>query len=350
MSDVVADAVAEAPVPGRTATALERLRAAHPDLPDRLADPGFAAALVAVTSASRSLARVLDADPEALDVLADLDRRRPEASADGGELVAWKRRELLRVAARDLTGQDPVDVTAAALADLGADVLRAAVRLAEADDLVVVGMGKLGGSELNYASDVDVLFVGEGDPDALARRARAVLDLARPCFRVDADLRPEGRDGPLVRSVASYQAHWERWAQPWERQALLKARAVAGPGTLADAWAEAAHHAVWDRAVDAEDIRAIREMKRRAEADVARRGLSDHEVKRGPGGIRDIEFSLQLLQLVHGRLDPALRTPNTLQALHELREGGELDPDDADRLDAAYRFLRRVEHGLQLED
>src|SRR5688500_13501621 len=156
---VVADALADAPVPGRTATALDRLLAAHPDLPDRMADPGFAAALVAVTSASRSLGRVLDADPSALDVLADLDRRRPEASTDPPDLLAWKRRELLRIAARDLTGQDPLDATAAALAELGADVLRAAVRLAEADDLVVVGMGKLGGGELNYASDIDVLFV-----------------------------------------------------------------------------------------------------------------------------------------------------------------------------------------------
>ncbi len=347
---VVADAVADAPVPGRTATALDRLLAARPDLPDRMADPALAAALVAVTSASRSLARVLDADPAALDVLGDLDRRPPEESGDRIELLAWKRRELLRIAARDLTGRDPLEVTAAALAALGADVLRAAVRLADADGLVVIGMGKLGGRELNYASDIDVLFVGEGDPDALARAARAVLELARPCFRVDADLRPEGRDGPLVRSVGSYQAHWDRWAQPWERQALLKARPVAGPEELGRSWAEAAAAAVWDRAFDADDIRSVRDLKGRAEQDVARRGVSDDEIKRGPGGIRDIEFAVQLLQLVHGRLDPALRSPTTLSALAELSDAGYLDPDDADRLASAYRFLRRVEHVLQLED
>jgi glutamate-ammonia-ligase adenylyltransferase len=346
----MADAIAVAPVPGRTSTALDRLGGAHPDLPERMADPAFRSALVAVTSASRSLARVLDADPDALDVLADLGTRQPEDAADGDQLLAWKRRELLRIAARDLTGQDEVEATAAALADLGADVLRAAVRLAEADDLAVIGMGKLGGHELNYASDVDVLFVGEGDPDDLARTARRVLDLARPCFRVDTDLRPEGRDGPLVRSVASYRAHWDRWAQPWERQALVKARPVAGPEELGAAWAEAAADAVWGRAMDADDIRSVRAMKRRAEEDVARRGLSDHEIKRGPGGIRDIEFALQLLQLVHGRLDPALRSPTTLEVLAELSDAGYLDADDGAQLAAAYRFLRRVEHVLQLED
>ena len=161
-----------------------------------------------MTSASRSLTRVLESDPAALTVLDDLDRRAPERAGEGADLLAWKHRELLRIAARDLTGQDPVDATAAALARLGADVLAGAVRLASADHLAVIGMGKLGGGELNYASDIDVLFVGDGEPEALARQARRVLDLARPCFRVDAGLRPEGRDGPLVRSVPAYRAHW----------------------------------------------------------------------------------------------------------------------------------------------
>ena len=195
-----------------------------------------------------------------------------------------------------------------------------------------------------------MLFVGEGDPDGLARDARRVLELARPCFRMDADLRPEGRDGPLVRSVGSYAAHWQRWAQPWERQALLKARPVAGDPALGRAWADAAADALWSRPVDADDIRAVRDMKRRAEDEVSRRGLSDREIKRGPGGIRDIEFALQLLQLVHGRLDEALRTPTTLRALAELQAAGYVGLDDADQLGAAYRFLRRVEHVLQLED
>lgn len=352
MSDLpaaLAEAVAGAAVPARAGNGVERLLAAHPDLPDRLG-PGAVGALVAVAGASRSLTRVLEADPGALEVLVDLDHRPDEAVTDGATLLAWKQRELLRIAARDLIGSDPVEVTAAALARLGADVLAAAVGLADADGLAVIGMGKLGGEELNYASDVDVLFVGEGDPDALARDARRILELARPCFRMDADLRPEGRDGPLVRSVASYAAHWRRWALPWERQALLKARPVAGDESVGRAWADAAAEALWARPVDADDIRAVRDMKRRAEAEVTRRGLSDREIKRGPGGIRDIEFALQLLQFVHGRLDPALRTPTTLRALAELQAAGYVGAEDADRLGAAYRFLRRVEHALQLED
>ncbi len=352
MSDLpaaLAEAVATSAVPSRAGAAVRRLLGARPDLAERLG-PDAVTALMAVVGASRSLSRVLDADPAALDVLVDLERRPDEAAADGSALLVWKRRELLRIAARDLTGRDPLTVTAAALARLGDDVLAAAVRLAGAEDLVVIGMGKLGGAELNYASDIDVLFVGEGDPDDLARRARRVLDLARPCFRMDADLRPEGRDGPLVRSVASYAAHWRRWAQPWERQALLKARPVAGDAALGRAWTAAAADALWSRPVDADDIRAVRDMKRRAEAEVSRRGLTDREIKRGPGGIRDIEFAVQLLQLVHGRLDPALRSPTTLRALVELQGAGYVALDDADQLGAAYRFLRRVEHVLQLED
>jgi glutamate-ammonia-ligase adenylyltransferase len=177
-----------------------------------------------------------------------------------------------------------------------------------------------------------------------------VLDLARLCFRVDTDLRPEGRDGPLVRSVAGYATHWERWAQPWELQALLKARPVAGDPAQGAAWAAAAESALWSRRWDADDIRSIRDLKRRAEAEVARGGSEDREVKRGPGGIRDVEFSLQLLQLVHGRLDEGLRSPTTLQVLSEMQAAGYVDPDDADQLAQAYRFLRRVEHALQLED
>ena len=204
MSDLpaaLAEVVAVAAVPARAGTAVGRLLGTHPDLADRL-DGDATTALVAVAGASRSLARVLEADPEALDVLVDLDHRAEEDAADGPGLLAWKRRELLRIAARDLTARDAVDATAAALARLGDDVLAGAVRLAGAEGLAVIGMGKLGGGELNYASDIDLLFVGEGDPDALARDARRVLELARPCFRMDADLRPEGRDGPLVRSVA----------------------------------------------------------------------------------------------------------------------------------------------------
>jgi glutamate-ammonia-ligase adenylyltransferase len=202
-------------------------------------------------------------------------------------------------------------------------------------------MGKLGGRELNYASDIDVMFVGDADP-------RPLLAIARNAWRVDVDLRPEGRNGPLTRSLQSYVAYWDRWADTWEFQALIKARPVAGDVALGSAFMAAASARVWGRPFGAEELRAVRAMKARAEGEVARRGQSDRELKRGPGGIRDIEFAVQLLQLVHGRADPALRSPTTLRALTELADAGYVARTDADVLTAAYRFLRAAEHRLQL--
>lgn len=316
---------------------------------ERLAvDPTLARAFVTTVAASRSAARLIRADPVAMAVLADLATAVPDGSDVGVDgLVRWKRLEQLRIMARDLLRLDDLETTTAALAELATAVLRAAVRIAGADgsDIAVIGMGKLGGRELNYASDVDVLFV-EGD----ARQARSVLDVARRCFRVDANLRPEGRDGALTRSIESYATYWDRWAQPWEFQALLKAAPVAGDPEIGGRWASAASDALWDRRFDADDLRSLRVLKERAEAEVLRRGLAEREVKRAPGGIRDIEFAVQVLQLVHGRTDPDLRSPTTLTALAEMRAGGYVAPDDADGLVDAYRFLRRVEHALQIED
>jgi glutamate-ammonia-ligase adenylyltransferase len=350
---VVADLVDRSADPARVRGALERIGRARPELADRLADDdGLAAKLVAVTAASRSLAGLLERDPLALDVLAAADGRPP---VDADDVVGWKRRELLRIAALDLTGAIDLHATTAALSGMATEVLRVALgvattRLAEGAALAVIGMGKLGGSELNYASDVDLLFVGEGDHERLERAARAILDQAGRAFRVDADLRPEGRDGPLVRSLASYRSYWERWAQPWERQALLRAVPVAGDHDLGVEWVGARDELLWGAPFTADDLRHVRALKVRAEEEVRKRGDGEREVKRGPGGIRDIEFAAQLLQLVHGRVDPELRTPNTVAALGALAVGGYVDPDDADHLAESYELLRRVEHALQLED
>ncbi|HEX2850453.1 MAG TPA: bifunctional [glutamine synthetase] adenylyltransferase/[glutamine synthetase]-adenylyl-L-tyrosine phosphorylase [Acidimicrobiales bacterium] len=344
--DRLRDVIERSAAPAAVEVALTRLEETYPGFAERMEDDGrFRAAVVAVTAASRSLTRHLLTDRAALDVVADLDHRPHAEAADAEGLLGWKRRELLRIAARDLLGLDDLVAVGAALAALGDDVLTTARRLAgpAAAGLVVVGMGKLGARELNYASDIDVLFVGEGD-------ARPVMEVARSCFRVDANLRPEGRDGALVRSLAAYEAYWDRWAQAWEFQALLKARPVDGPDDLARDFARAAAERVWGRPFGAEDIREVRGMKARAEQQVARRGLSDREVKLGPGGIRDIEFAVQLLQLVHGRHDLALRVPATLPALGELAGAGYVDPDDGRALAEAYRFLRATEHRLQLVD
>ena len=333
--------------PAAVRVALERLTEADPGLAARLEDDDrLRAAVVAVTAASRSLTELLLSDPAALDVLADLDRR-PVLNG-GADLRRWKRLEMLRIAARDLVGLDDLPAVGAALSRMAREVLQAAVETADAGGLAVIGMGKLGGAELNYSSDVDLVFVGPSGNDDDARAARAMLDVARTCFRVDVDLRPEGRDGPLVRSLDSYEAYWDRWAQTWEFQALLKARPVAGDMDLGARFLAAAQRRIWERPFSAEDLRAVRAMKARAEADLARKGLTDREVKRGRGGIRDIEFSVQLLQLVHGRHDASLRSPTTLEALAELGAGGYVDPGDARSLDHAYRLLRAVEHRLQL--
>jgi glutamate-ammonia-ligase adenylyltransferase len=332
--------------PGAVRIALAQLADAEPDAARLLADDAdLRRAVVAVTAASRSMTRVVVADGLALEVLGHLDRRPQPPNGDADSLARWKRLELLRIAARDLIGLDDLPTTGRLLADLADDVLGQAHRLAgpHAVGLAVVAMGKAGARELNYASDVDLLFVGEGD-------ARPLLEAGRRCFRLDADLRPEGRDGPLVRSLASYEAYWDRWAHTWEFQALLKARPVAGPLDLQERFREAADRRVWGRPFGAEELRSVRSMKARAEAEVARKGLTTRELKRGRGGIRDIEFAVQLLQLVHGRADEDLRTPATFDALAELAAAGYVGEEDARLLAEAYTFLRVVEHRLQLVD
>jgi glutamate-ammonia-ligase adenylyltransferase len=332
---------------------LDRMLAAQPQVAELLgSDPQLVAACLAVAGASRPLSLVLATDPEAISVLRSLDRRPALTATTADAIVRWKQLEMLRVAARDLLGLDPLETTVQGISALATDVLAAAYELVHTTDvsLAVIGMGKLGGGELNYASDIDVMFVGDGDPVQLERHARRLVQIVRPTFRVDANLRPEGRSGPLVRSLASFEAYWQRWAEPWEFQALLKARAVAGDEILCDAFDEAAGAHLWSRTFSADDLRSLRELKARTEAQLARRGMSEREVKRGRGGIRDVEFAVQLLQLVHGRLDPDLRSSATLTALAELASAGYVDEGDAHQLADAYRFLRRVEHRLQLRD
>jgi glutamate-ammonia-ligase adenylyltransferase len=334
-----ADELAASADPVRAELGLARLVEVVPDAADRLAaSPGLAAVVVAVLAASPFLTRTCVTDPLALDVLGDLDRPlRPLLP-----LARWKALEVLRIAAADLSGDVALEAVGDALAALADAVLGEAVgQSGLGPGLAVIAMGKLGARELNYGSDIDIMLVGEGDPHPM-------LALARQAWRTDLDLRPEGRAGVLVRSMASYQAYWDRWAQTWEFQALLKARPAAGDRALGADFARQAAARVWGRPLGADDLRSLRAMKARAEQTVARQGLSQREIKLGRGGIRDIEFAVQLLQLVHGRDDEALRAPATLAALAALAAGGYVAPADAEGLASAYRFLRAVEHRLQL--
>jgi glutamate-ammonia-ligase adenylyltransferase len=331
--------VAASADPERVELGLARLAETAPAAMERVREePSLRRYLVAVVAASPFLTRVCTTDPAALEVLADPS----QPVGPLWPLTRWKALEVLRVAALDLTGSLALEETGEALADLAGSLLEAAsTQAGVAAELAVVGMGKLGARELNYGSDIDIFLVGSGD-------ARALLELVRPAWRTDLDLRPEGRAGPLVRSLPSYEAYWDRWAETWEFQALLKARPVAGNADLGRQFAEAAAHRVWGRPLGADELRSLREMKAKSELLVGRKGLSQREIKLGWGGIRDIEFAVQLLQLVHGRQDVALRAPATLAALDALAAGGYVARDDAEGLAAAYRFLRAVEHRLQL--
>jgi glutamate-ammonia-ligase adenylyltransferase len=224
--------------------------------------------------------------------------------------------------------------------------------------LSVIAMGKLGGAELNYSSDVDVLFVhGEGGVEGQEDASRAAVHLisllAEPTsegvgLRVDANLRPEGRAGPLSRSLDSMLEYYEKHAATWERQALLKARPVAGDGDRGRRFVEGVAPFVYPAVLPASAIEDVRATKARIEERVRAQGKERSELKRGRGGIRDVEFAVQLLQLVHGRRDPSLREQNTLRALTTLTRAGFVGASDAESLAGSYRFLRKLEHRLQM--
>ena len=324
------------------------------------------------------------ADTRAADARADLLRAvgaDPDADAPvaaQGDLpgydalrVAYRRR-LLAIAGHDLAAarvRDVVDDVGRALADLAAAALEAALAVARAEvgdaagtcRLAVVAMGKCGGRELNYVSDVDVVYVAEparGTPEqeGLEVATRLAAGLARACsvttaegtlWPVDAGLRPEGRNGPLVRTLSSHVTYYQRWASSWEFQALLKARPVAGDRELGAAYVEALSPLVWKAAEREGLVPDVQAMRRRVEEHLPAKE-AERQLKLGAGGLRDVEFSVQLLQLVHGRTDDRLRSGNTLEALAALSAHGYVGRDDAAALDAAYRLLRVLEHRLQV--
>ena len=354
--------------PDAALSALVRLVAAAPDGDDLLRavvdDEGTAMRLLCVLGASEALAHHLAQHPEHWRELTDptLGSTRPASYAvragllravgadvrvdqpyatlaDDDAVDALRveyRRVLLRLAARDLAHDLAVDDAAAELADLAAGTLEAALAVARQRvgesaatvRLAVVAMGKCGGHELNYVSDVDVIFVHEpadpadaDDPTVLRVASRLASHLIRVCsdhtgegtiWPVDAALRPEGKAGPLSRTLASHQGYYERWAKPWEFQALLKARPVAGDLALGRAYVDMVQPMVWSAAEREDFVAQTQAMRRRVIEHLPAKG-AERQLKLGSGGLRDVEFAVQLLQLVHGRADERIRPLHHLE-------------------------------------
>jgi glutamate-ammonia-ligase adenylyltransferase len=322
------------------------------------------------------------------DLEADLARSLAPFAAREARMNALRRfkyRQLLRIASRDLLGDADLTVTTEELSRLADVCLGEAWRLADAalrarygaplgpdgreTGLAVIAMGKLGGEELNYASDIDLMFVYGADGETaggpggrlpngeyfarLAREIVAFVEMTTEegyAFRVDLRLRPEGRMGPLVLSLDGYRAYYAERAEPWERQALLKARACAGDATVGAQFVELARQVAYRPGADERVVAAVRAMKREIDRHLAGRPgqARASNVKLGRGGIREIEFLVQALQLLYGGDDPWLRERHTLKALFRLTERGYLAPDRGRALSEAYVHLRTVEHRLQI--
>ena len=290
---------------------------------------------------------------------------------------------LARIAVFDLLSEVPVDVVrevAASLADAAGAALEASLAVARtrvatgpgaqfsraevaAAQLAIIGMGKSGARELNYVSDVDVIFVGGVRPGADLTEARAIDITTRlaqqtmrgiaspetepPLWEVDANLRPEGKQGALVRTLDSHIAYYERWAKSWELQALLKSRPLAGDAALGEAYVAAMHPMVWTSAARENFVDSVQRMRERVTEFIPPDEVP-LQIKLGPGGIRDIEFTVQLLQLVHGLTDEQIRQRGTLNALDALVAQGYIGRAEAAVFARDYRVLRLLEHRMQL--
>ena len=338
------------------------------------------------------LLHAVGADPDA-----ERPRARTELTGKDGYValrVAY-RAELAKIALIDVCSPDPVELMPTIgrhLADLAAAALEGALAIARTEvaegaggglcaapargasvdalDLAIIGMGKCGARELNYISDVDVVYVIAPAPasdlpegaeplteqecaqigtELVHALTKAIMAPAPepPLWEVDANLRPEGKDGPLVRTVESYVSYYKRWAENWEFQALLKARPVAGSAHLGRRFAHAIDPFVWDSAARESFVESVQAMRARVTDNIPPAQV-EQQIKLGPGGLRDIEFTVQLLQLVHGRTDPTVRTKSTIESLEALTGSSYISRADAQTFALYYKKLRLLEHRIQL--
>jgi glutamate-ammonia-ligase adenylyltransferase len=356
--------------------------------------------LLQLFSTSQTFSDLLSLNPDYLDMLRIPLRRSPSkeelqaqlqaevdaAYEDAAVLRAFRRfrqRQMLRIGVNDIIRDRPLEEIThdiSSVADVAIEVaLTMALRQVSkrfgqprTEDgrpvtCVVLAFGKHGGEELNYSSDIDLMFVYSAEGATYGKRitnvgndeffARVVTEVVRllsahtdrgHAFRIDLRLRPEGQRGPLARSLASTLAYYDAMGRTWERQALIKVRPVAGDLTLGQHFLQAIESFVYRKYLSFAEINEIKAIKRRIEQKTSRAGASDTEVKTGHGGIRDIEFTIQFLQLLNGGDLPQVRQRNTLLALSALERVGCLTDQEYRVLDDAYRFLRKVEHRLQL--
>ncbi|PPH05119.1 hypothetical protein C5C33_12520 [Rathayibacter sp. AY1H3] len=367
--------------PDEALLALIDLLRRHRDRMDAvLADDEALTRLLLVVGASSGLADFLQRRPDELASVLEPVRTLPGRAEMKAELLesvgavdgfsslreeaGWTalrvryRRLLTRIVVHDLSQADPVaaiDRVTRALADLAGAALEASLAVARtelvegtgpgrfgrdevaATRFAVIGMGKAGASELNYLSDVDVIFVAEGDPEKELTNARAIdvatrlavllmrgtsaLAMEPELWEVDPNLRPEGKQGALVRTLESHITYYDRWAKSWEFQALLKARPLAGDQELGRAYVDAVAPKVWSSASRENFVESVQRMRERVTENIPQNDVH-YQIKLGPGGLRDIEFTVQLLQLVHGQTDDEIRMPGTLLALGALADRG----------------------------
>lgn len=344
-------------------TVLSEHLAAWPEDWHNLLPEAPAEELVSAESMRRVLCAAVGVDPDAPPCTGSEGAR---ASVTGGKAIAALRRayrsQLLIIAAHDLapsveaslptTALPAVCQALTALADatlqVGLSVAAAETGSATPFRLAVVTMGKTGAKELNYLSDVDVMFIADEAEAATPLATRMMRICGAAAWEVDAALRPEGKAGALVRTPAGFASYYQRWASTWEFQALLKARPAAGDPELGETFMEITRPGVWSAASRESFVDDVQAMRRRVEDNIPDKHR-DRELKLGAGGLRDVEFAVQLLQLVHGRSDPDLRLPGTLMGLRSLIRGGYVGRTDGAEMAAAYTFLRRAEHRLQLQ-
>ncbi len=302
---------------------------------------------------------------------ADPGAARPVADGDPAHLAATLRREhrkaLIKIAAADLAADNPSlvldratqDLSRLADATLEAALAIARLQLPEHRNLPfgILALGKSGGRELNYQSDLDVqFFTAEPDgtsSDGAESLARTIIEICAqpgsepPLWPIDTALRPEGRQGALVRSLQSAIKYYENYARPWEFQALLKARPAAGDTDLLEELLQVTQPLVWSAASRPGFVQELRKLHGRRQEAVPRKQRS-RDLKHGPGGLRDVEFTVQLLQLTHGQFDASVRSSNTLRALDALERAGYLGREISPSIASAYSFLRVLEHRIQL--